>query len=133
MNTLELPQIYINIETKTIQLSHSFCFDLFLEDSKGRICTKMSSFFPCFKTKPVIWHAGKNQKNYYLISFWKKLYRKKWTHTFLRDFFSLWIRNWGEQRDENKVKIQYVFNKLLFKIIIVFTSIYFDNTTAMLP
>ena len=69
----------------------------------------------------------KKQKNYYLLSFGKKLYRKKWTHTFLWDFFSLWIRNWGEQRDENKIKIQYVFKKLLFKTIIVFTGVYFES------
>ena len=41
-------------ETKTIQLSQSVCFDLLFEDSKGRICTKMTSLFPCCKTKPVI-------------------------------------------------------------------------------
>ena len=33
---------------------HRVCFDLLFEDSKGRICTKMTSLFPCCKTKPVI-------------------------------------------------------------------------------
>ena len=52
----------MHIETKTIQLSESVCFNLFAEDSKGQICTKMSSFTPCCKTRLVIWHAGKNKK-----------------------------------------------------------------------
>ena len=87
MNTLELPQIYINIETKTIQLSQSFCFDFFLEDSKGRTCTKMSSFFPCFKTKPVIWHAGKNKRTiiYYLLG--KNYIEKNERTLFYETFF----------------------------------------------
>ena len=67
----------MHIETKSIQLSNSVCFALFLQDSKGRICAKMSSFFPFFKTKPVIWQAEKKQKNYYLLSFEKKVYSKK--------------------------------------------------------
>ena len=99
MNTLELLQIYMHIETKTSQRSQSVCFDLFLEDSEGRICTKISSCFPCCKTKPVIWQTGKKQKSYYLRSFEKTLYSKKWTHFFLWDFFTLWIRNWCKKRD----------------------------------
>ena len=35
----------MRIETKTIQLSQSICFDLFLENSKGRIYAIMSSIF----------------------------------------------------------------------------------------
>ena len=62
MNTLGLLQIYMHIETKTSQLSQSVCFDLFLEDSEGRICTKISSCFPSCKTKPVIWQTGKKTK-----------------------------------------------------------------------
>ena len=62
VSTLELLQIYMHIETKTIQLSESVCFNLFFEDSKGQICTKMSSFIPSCKTRVVIWHAGKNKK-----------------------------------------------------------------------
>ena len=30
-------------------LSQNICFDLFLEDSKGRICTTTPSFFLCCK------------------------------------------------------------------------------------
>ena len=56
MNTPELLQIYMYIETKTIQLqlSQSVYFDLFLENLKGRICTMMSSIFFCCKTKTII-------------------------------------------------------------------------------
>ena len=63
------------IETKTQQLSLSVCFDLFLEDSKRRICTKMSSFFPCCKTKPVFWQTGKNKRTiiHCLTVFWEKM------------------------------------------------------------
>ena len=87
MNTLELPQIYINVETKTIQLSQSFCFDLVLEDWKGRICTKMSSFFPCFETKPVIWLAGRNRRTiiYYLLG--KNYIEKNERTLFYEPFF----------------------------------------------
>ena len=60
VKTLELLQVYMHIETKTIQLSQNVCFDLFWEDSKDRICTKMPSIFTCCKTKAVIWQAGKN-------------------------------------------------------------------------
>ena len=60
----------MHIEIKTIQLSQSVCFDLFLENSKVRISTKMSSFFLCCKTKTVILQARK-KKNNYLLSFEK--------------------------------------------------------------
>ena len=89
MNTLELLQIYMHIKTKTIQLSQSVCFDLFLEYLKGRICTKTSSFIPCCKTRLVIWHAGKNKKTiiYCLLG---KNYIAKNEHTpFYEIFFSL--------------------------------------------
>ena len=49
---------------KTIQLSQSVCFDLFLEDSKGRISTKMSSFFLVVKQSPLF---GKLEKTYCLL------------------------------------------------------------------
>ena len=77
MNTFELLQIYMHIETKIIQLSQSVCFDLFLKDSNSGVCSKMSSVFSWYKIKPAIWEAGKKQKNYYLLSFEKKLYSKK--------------------------------------------------------
>ena len=51
VNTLELLQIYMHIETNSV------CFDLVLENLKGRICTIMSSFFLCCKTKTVNWQA----------------------------------------------------------------------------
>ena len=47
----------MHIETKTIQPSQSVCFDLFLENPKGRICTIMPSFFRCCKTMILIWQA----------------------------------------------------------------------------
>ena len=60
VNTLELLQYrYTHFETKTA-LSQNVCFDLYLEDSKGRICTTVSSFFlkPLFdkleKTKELL-------------------------------------------------------------------------------
>ena len=73
-------------ETKTIQLSKSVCFDLLFEDSKGRICTKMTSLFPCCKTKPVIWQAGKNKRTitYCLL---RKNYIAKNEHTLFYDTF----------------------------------------------
>ena len=46
----------MRIETKTIQLSQSICFDLFLENSKGRIYAIMSSIFFC-QTKTIIWQT----------------------------------------------------------------------------
>ena len=46
VNTIELLQIYMRIETKIMQLSQSVWFDLFLKDSK----------------KPAIWQAGKNKR-----------------------------------------------------------------------
>ena len=60
-----------------------------------------------------------------LLSLEKKLCSKKWTHTFSWDFFSLWIRNWYKQCEEKK--IPYDWENLLFKTIIVFTSIYFES------
>ena len=76
MNTLELLQIYMH----TIHLSQSVCFDLFLDNSKGQICTIMSSIFLCCKTKTVL-TSSKKQKNYCLLSFEKKIYSKD-EHTF---------------------------------------------------
>ena len=67
----------MHIETKTIQISQSVYFDLFLEDSKGRICTIMSSFFLCCKTKSVIWQAGKNKRTTIYCLLRKKIYSKK--------------------------------------------------------
>ena len=51
----------MQIETKTIQLSQSVCFDLFLEYSKGRFCTMMSFFLRCKTKKNVIWQAGETK------------------------------------------------------------------------
>ena len=76
MNTLELLQIYMH----TIHLSQSVCFDLFLDNSKGQICTIMSSISLCCKTKTVL-TSSKKQKNYCLLSFEKKIYSKN-EHTF---------------------------------------------------
>ena len=75
----------MHIEFKTIQLSHCVCFDLFLENAKGRTYTIMSSFFPCCKTKTVIWQPRKKQKNYCLLSFYKKMYSKKWTRFLVKN------------------------------------------------
>ena len=64
---------------KTIQLSQSVCFDLFLEDSKGRISTKMSSFFLVVKQSPLFCKLEKTycllRKNY--IAKKKKKKKKK--------------------------------------------------------
>ena len=95
MNTLEILQIYMHIETKTIQLSQSVCFDLFLENSNGRICTIMSSFFLFCKTKL------EKQKNYCLLSFEKKSIAKMNT-LFYETFFSLWIGNRWKQREKKQ-------------------------------
>ena len=86
MNTLELLQIYMHIETKTIYLSQSVCFDLFLENSKGWICTIMSSFFLCCKTKTVIWQARKNKRTivYCLL---RKKYLAENEHTLFHETF----------------------------------------------
>ena len=54
VKALELLQVYIHTEAKTIQLSQSVCFDLLMKNKKGRICTITSSFFLCCKTKTVI-------------------------------------------------------------------------------
>ena len=75
----------MHIETKTITLSQSVCFDLFLKDSKRRICTIMSSFFPCCKTKTVIWQPGKNKRSI-SYSLLREKYIAKNEHTV---FFSL--------------------------------------------
>ena len=119
MNTLELLQIYMHRKTKTIQLSHSVCFDLFLEDSKGQICTKMCSFFTWSNTKPIVWLAAKKQNNYYLLS-----YVAENEHTlFYETFFG-----YEKETDVNNVmKKSSALKKLLFKTIIVFTSIYFES------
>ena len=87
MNTLKLLQTYMHIETKSIQLSNSVCFALFLQDSKGRICAKMSSFFPFFKTKPVIWQAEKNKKTIIYCLLRKKYIAKNERILFMRLFF----------------------------------------------
>ena len=40
-----------------------FASILFLQDFKDfEFCTKVSSFFPCCKTKPVIWQAVKTKE-----------------------------------------------------------------------
>ena len=54
VNTLELLQIYMHVETKTIQLFKVFVLINYWKNSKGRVCTIMS-FFLCSKTKTVIW------------------------------------------------------------------------------
>ena len=91
----------MHIEIKTMQLSH--CFDLFLENSKVRISTIMSSFFLCCKTKTVILQARKKKRTiiYCLL---RNEYIAKNEHTFYETFFSLWIGNWCKQRDEKKLK-----------------------------
>ena len=66
---------------KTIQLSQSVCFDLFLEDSKGRISTKMSSFFLVVKQSLLFCKLGKTycllRKNYLAKKKKKKKKKKK--------------------------------------------------------
>ena len=64
------------IETKTTQLSQSVCFDLFLENSNGRICTIMSSVFLFCKTKL------EKTKELLFTVFREKMYSKN-EHTFL--------------------------------------------------
>ena len=93
----------MHIEIKTMQLSQSVCFDLFLENSKVRISTIMSSFFLCCKTKTVILQARKKKRTiiYCLL---RNEYIAKNEHTFYETFFSLWIGNWCKQRDEKKLK-----------------------------
>ena len=86
VNTLEQLQIYIYIEIKTIQLPQSVCFDLFLEDSNCRICTKMSSIFSCCKIKPVIWQAGKNERTI-ICCLLRKIYIAKNEHTLFYETF----------------------------------------------
>ena len=78
----------MHIETKTIQLSQSVCFNLFLEDSKGPICTKMYSFFPCCKTRLVVWHAGKNKRTIiYCLLRKNYIVKNEHTHPFYETFF----------------------------------------------
>ena len=116
----------MHIETKTIQLSHSVCFDLFFEDPKGRICTKMTSFFPRCKTKPVIWQAGKNKKTITYCLLRKNYIAKNEYPLFYETIFRYEL-----ETDVNNVmkknKIQYVLKMLLFKTIIYFSSIYFES------
>ena len=57
----------MHVEIKTIQLSQSVCFDLFLENSKVRISTIMSSFFLCCKTKTVILQARKKKEQLFTV------------------------------------------------------------------
>ena len=87
VNTLELLQMYMPIEIKTIQLSQSTCFDLFLEDSKGRFCTKMSSFILAVKQGSLFGMLEKKKKTiiYCLLG---KDYIAKNEHTaFYETFF----------------------------------------------
>ena len=56
----------------------------------GRIYTLMSSFFFLVKQRPFFDKFKKKQKNYYLLSFEKKIYKTKNEHTlFYELFFSL--------------------------------------------
>ena len=82
--------------------SQNICFDLFLHFSKSRIWTTISSFFLYYKTKTVIWGAGKKQKNYYLLSFEKKIYSKKWTRTFWILFCYEWETEPNNLMEENQ-------------------------------
>ena len=107
--------------TATVECLFRFIFG----NSKALIFAIMSSFFFIVKRRLLFGKLGKTKQ--LLFTFEKKIYIKIWTHTFLWDFFLLWIWNCCKQRDEKKIKIQYVFEKSLFKAIIVFTSIYFES------
>ena len=89
----------------------------------GRICTTMSSFFLCWKTKTVIWQIRKKQKNYYLLPFEKKIHKNAYFP--VRLFFVM-------NEKLKKITILYVLTKILVKKIIVFTSIYFESCRKIL-
>ena len=77
----------MHTETKTIQLSQSVCFDLFLEDSKGRICTKMPSFFVVVKQSPLFGKLEKNERTIIYCLLRKKYITKNEHKIFMRFFF----------------------------------------------
>ena len=120
VNTLELLQIYMHIETKKHNMTSSTHLNYFKYTCALKLklynycCVIMSSSFLCCETKTVIWQAKE-----------KKIYSQSWTHAFLWEFFFVINRKLMLTMWSKKIKMQYVFKKLLFKTIIVFTSIYF--------
>ena len=77
------------IETKTIQLSQSVSFDLFLENSEGRI----------YAITAVIWQA--KELLFTVFFFWEKKYVAKNEHI-PRDFFFVMNRKLIKTMSWNK-------------------------------
>ena len=84
--------------TATVECLFRFIFG----NSKALIFAIMSSFFFIVKRRLLFGKLGKTKQ--LLFTFEKKIYIKIWTHTFLWDFFLLWIWNCCKQRDEKKLK-----------------------------
>ena len=72
----------------------------------GRICTTMSSFFLCCKTKTVIWQIRKKTKELLFIAFWEKNTKKRILSC--ETFLLLWMRNWCKQRVEKNYNTVYL-------------------------
>ena len=77
VNTLELLQIYMHVETKSIQHYHRmFVLIYFRKIRKDEFALQCLHFFLYCKTKTVIWQAGKNKSTINTL-FEKKIYSKK--------------------------------------------------------
>ena len=99
MNTLEVLQIYVHIETISLLLSQSACFDFFFAVNERLLFGK--------------------QKNYCLLSFEKNT-------LFYETFFRYEKETDVNHVMKKKNTIQYALKKLLFNTIIVFNSNYFE-------
>ena len=76
-----------------------FVLIYFWKIRKVEFAQKFLHVFLVVKQSPLFGKLEKKQKSYYLRSFEKTLDSKKWTHFFIWDFFTLWIRNWCKKRD----------------------------------